>query len=44
MVTMFHVTRAYIYMDPDVGPVGVEDVFSKIEKAKKRGGGWASFC
>lgn len=35
MITMFHVTGAYIYVDPDGVPVGVEDVFSKLEKAKK---------
>ncbi|KAI8276800.1 hypothetical protein K4K56_000922 [Colletotrichum sp. SAR 10_98] len=32
---MFHVTGAYIYVDPDGVPVGVEDVFSKLDKAKK---------
>lgn len=35
MVTMFHVTGAYIYVDPDGNPVGVEDVFSKLAKAKE---------
>ncbi|RFU78367.1 polyketide synthase, enoylreductase [Trichoderma arundinaceum] len=35
MVTMFHVTGAYIYVDVDGNPVGVEDVFSKIQKAKE---------
>lgn len=34
MVTLFHVTRAYIYVDPDGKPVGVEDVFSKLASAK----------
>ena len=34
MVTIFHVTGAYIYVDIDGNPTGVEDVFSKIEKAK----------
>lgn len=34
MVTLFHVTGAYIYVDVDGNPTGVEDVFSKIEKAK----------
>ena len=34
MVTLFHVTGAYIYVDPDGNPVGVEDVFSKLSKAK----------
>ena len=35
MVTMFHVTGAYIYVDPDGIPVGVEDVFSKLEAARE---------
>lgn len=34
MVTMFHVTGAYIYVDPDGEPTGVEDVFSKLENAR----------
>lgn len=34
MITLFHVTGAYIYVDVDGNPTGVEDVFSKIEKAK----------
>ena len=34
MITMFHVTGAYIYVDVDGTPMGVEDVFSKIEKAR----------
>jgi 2,4'-dihydroxyacetophenone dioxygenase len=35
MITMFHVTGAYIYVDPHGAPVGVEDVFSKLEAARK---------
>ncbi len=35
MFTLFHVTGAYIYVDPDGEPVGVEDVFSKIDKARR---------
>jgi 2,4'-dihydroxyacetophenone dioxygenase len=35
MVTMFHVTGAYIYLDVDGNTVGVEDVFSKIQKARE---------
>lgn len=35
MATLFHVTGAYIYVDPDGNPVGVEDVFSKLQLAKK---------
>jgi hypothetical protein len=34
MVTMFHVTGAYIYVDPDGEPVGVEDVFTKLANAR----------
>jgi 2,4'-dihydroxyacetophenone dioxygenase len=34
MITMFHVTGAYIYVDPDGRPIGVEDVFSKIANAR----------
>jgi 2,4'-dihydroxyacetophenone dioxygenase len=35
MVTMFHVTGAYIYLDVDGNTVGVEDVFSKIQKTRE---------
>jgi hypothetical protein len=35
MITMFHVTGAYIYVDPDGNPTGVEDVFSKLENARR---------
>jgi 2,4'-dihydroxyacetophenone dioxygenase len=35
MATLFHVTGAYIYVDPDGNPTGVEDVFSKLENAKR---------
>jgi len=34
MATLFHVTGAYIYVDPDGVPMGVEDVFTKIENAR----------
>lgn len=34
MITLFHVTGAYIYVDPQGTPVAVEDVFSKIELAR----------
>jgi hypothetical protein len=34
MVTLFHVTGAYIYVDAQDDPVAIEDVFSKLEKAK----------
>ena len=32
---MFHVTGAYIYVDPDGNPTGVEDVFTKIAHARQ---------
>ncbi len=35
MITLFHVTGAYIYVDPDGNPTGVEDVFSKLQLARK---------
>ena len=35
MITLFHVTGAYIYVDPEGNPVGIEDVFSKLESAKE---------
>ncbi len=35
MVTLFHVTGAYIYVDPDGNTVGIEDVFTKLEAARK---------
>lgn len=34
MATLFHVTGAYIYVDPDGKPTGVEDVFTKLENAR----------
>lgn len=34
MVTLFHVTGAYIYVDPDGTPNEVEDVFTKLENAR----------
>lgn len=34
MATLFHVTGAYIYVDPDGTPIGVEDVFTKIANAR----------
>jgi len=30
MITLFHVSGGYVYVDPDGAPVGVEDVFSKL--------------
>jgi hypothetical protein len=35
MVTLFHVTGAYVYVDPQGRPTGVEDVFSKLAAARK---------
>ncbi|WP_443476609.1 2,4'-dihydroxyacetophenone dioxygenase family protein [Microbacterium sp. F2] len=34
MATLFHVTGAYVYVDPDGTPTGVEDVFTKIANAR----------
>lgn len=34
MVTLFHVTGAYIYVDVDGNAIDVEDVYSKLEKGK----------
>ena len=33
-IIMFHVTGAYVYVDPDGKTEGVEDVFSKLETAR----------
>jgi 2,4'-dihydroxyacetophenone dioxygenase len=35
MITWFHVTGGYTYVDPHGVPVGYEDVFTKIEAARK---------
>lgn len=34
MITLFHVTGAYIHVDVDGNPDGVEDVFSKLQSAR----------
>jgi 2,4'-dihydroxyacetophenone dioxygenase len=34
MITWFHVTGGYTYVDPHGGAVGYEDVFTKIEAAR----------
>ncbi|KAJ5117976.1 hypothetical protein N7526_010999 [Penicillium atrosanguineum] len=34
MVTLFHVTGAYIYVDVDGNSLGIEDVFSKLQAAR----------
>ena len=35
MMTFFHVTGNYTYVDPDGNAVGYEDVFTKIQAAQK---------
>lgn len=35
MITLFHVTGSLLYCDPDGKVVGAEDVFTKLELAKK---------
>ena len=35
MVTLFHVTGGYTYVDPDGGAIGYEDVFTKREAAAR---------
>lgn len=35
MVTLFHVTGAYIYVDPEGVALGIEDVFSKLQAARE---------
>ncbi len=36
MITLFHVTGALLYCDPDTGEVtGFDDVFTKLEKARR---------
>jgi 2,4'-dihydroxyacetophenone dioxygenase len=34
MITLFHVSGAYVYVDPDGNPTGVEDVFTKLAAAR----------
>ena len=34
MITLFHVSGAYVYVDPDGDAVGVEDVFTKLTAAR----------
>jgi hypothetical protein len=34
MITLFHVGGAYVYVDPDGDPTGVEDVFTKLRAAR----------
>ena len=35
MVALFHVTGSYLYVDPDGTPLGYEDVFTKLEMARR---------
>ncbi|EXJ80442.1 hypothetical protein A1O1_08587 [Capronia coronata CBS 617.96] len=35
MVTLFHVTGAYIYVDPQGNALAIEDVFSKLQNARE---------
>ena len=35
MITLFHVTGAYVYVDPDGKVLGIEDVFTKLEAARR---------
>lgn len=35
MVTLFHVTGGYTYVDPDGEALGYEDVFTKLEAARR---------
>jgi 2,4'-dihydroxyacetophenone dioxygenase len=34
MITLFHVSGAYVYVEPNGAPVGVEDVFTKLAAAR----------
>lgn len=35
MVTLFHVTGGYVYVDPDGAALGYEDVFTKLAAARR---------
>lgn len=35
MITLFHVTGAYVYVDPDGAATGYEDVFTKLDAARR---------
>lgn len=35
MITLFHVTGGYTYVEPDGAAVGYEDVFTKLEAARR---------
>jgi 2,4'-dihydroxyacetophenone dioxygenase len=35
MITLFHTTGSYIYVEPDGTPTGYEDVFTKLEMARR---------
>ena len=35
MITLFHVSGAYVYVEPDGSAVGYEDVFTKLDAARR---------
>jgi 2,4'-dihydroxyacetophenone dioxygenase len=35
MITLFHVTGGYVYVDPQGVAEGYEDVFTKLEAARR---------
>lgn len=35
MITLFHVTGSYMYVEPDGTAIGVDDVFSQIQSARE---------
>ncbi|MDB5078432.1 MAG: hypothetical protein JWP00_356 [Chloroflexi bacterium] len=35
MITLFHVTGAYVYVEPDGQALGIEDVFTKLAAARR---------
>ncbi|MBV9491362.1 MAG: 2,4'-dihydroxyacetophenone dioxygenase family protein [Verrucomicrobia bacterium] len=35
MVTLFHVSGTYVYVDPNGNPEGIEDVFTKLARARR---------
>lgn len=35
MITLFHVTGGYTYVDPEGAALGYEDVYTKLENARR---------
>lgn len=35
MITLFHVTSGYVYVDPDGTALGYEEVFTKLDNARR---------